>query len=103
MYECVDKDPESIPGSAGSSDPKAYLQLVEPKCNGMLCPPYDAEKELTCAGPEINFKGRVLHSFTVHLECGQCTLVVYIDNLTCSSRPMYINIWQDNTERECPI
>ena len=42
-------DPESIPGSAGTSDPKDYFQLIEPSCNGMLCPPYDDEKELTCA------------------------------------------------------
>ena len=48
MYECVDKDPESIPGSAGGSDPRAVMEVVEPTCNGLLCPPYDAEKELTC-------------------------------------------------------
>ena len=48
MYECVDKDPESVPGSTGYSDPTAYFQLVEPYCNGLSCPPYDAEKELTC-------------------------------------------------------
>ena len=48
MYECVDKDPESVLGSASGSDPRALFQLVEPNCNGMLCPPYDAEKELTC-------------------------------------------------------
>ena len=48
MYECVDKDPESVPGLDGGSDPRAYLQLVEPQCNGLSCPPYDAEKELTC-------------------------------------------------------
>ena len=49
MYECVDKDPESVPGSAGTSDPKSMMEVVEPTCNGLLCPPYDAEKELTCA------------------------------------------------------
>ena len=48
MYECVDKDPESVPGSAGNSDPRGRLFLVEPNCNGMLCPPYDDEKELIC-------------------------------------------------------
>ena len=45
MYECVDKDPESVPGSAGDSDPRGLFYLVEPYCNGLLCPPYD----LTCA------------------------------------------------------
>ena len=47
MYECIDKDPELILGRG--SDPRAYFELVEPYCNGLSCPPYDAEKELTCA------------------------------------------------------
>ena len=46
MYECVDRDPES--GQYGGSDPRAFFMLVEPYCNGLSCPPYDAEKELTC-------------------------------------------------------
>ena len=49
MYECVDKSPESIPGLNGASDPRAIFYLVEPYCNGLSCPPYDAGKELTCA------------------------------------------------------
>ena len=48
MYECVDKDPESVPGSAGVTEPRTFFQLVEPYCIGLSCPPYDAEKELTC-------------------------------------------------------
>ena len=48
MYECVDKDPESIPGLDAGSNPKALLEIVEPQCNGLSCPLYDAEKELTC-------------------------------------------------------
>ena len=48
MFECVDKNPESVPGSAGASDPRAYFQTVEPYCNGLLCPPYNDEKELIC-------------------------------------------------------
>ena len=31
------------------SSPQTYFQTVEPNCNAMLCPPYDDEKELTCA------------------------------------------------------
>ena len=49
MYECVDKNPESVPGSNGWSGARAGIYLVEPYCNGLSCPPYDAEKELTCA------------------------------------------------------
>ena len=48
MYECVDKDPESVPESVSDSNPRALLEVVEPTCNGLSCPPYDAEKELTC-------------------------------------------------------
>ena len=50
MYECVDKDPESVPGlnASGRSNPVTYFQHVEPVCGGLACPPYSAEKELTC-------------------------------------------------------
>ena len=48
MYECVDKNPDSVPGSASSTDGAAFYH-VEASCNGMLCPPYDPQKELTCA------------------------------------------------------
>ena len=48
MYECVDKNPDSVPGSAASTD-GALFYHVEASCNGMLCPPYDPQKELTCA------------------------------------------------------
>ena len=50
MYECVDKDPESVLGlnavnwSAGS----AMFDHIEASCNGMDCNHYDAGKELTC-------------------------------------------------------
>ena len=47
-FECIDKDPESIPGSSANTN-GALLYLVEAKCTGIPCPPYDAEKELTCA------------------------------------------------------
>ena len=48
MYECVDKNPDSVPGSASNTD-GALFYHVEASCNGMLCPPYDPQKELTCA------------------------------------------------------
>ena len=48
MHECVDKDPEGVPGSAASTDPAMFFQ-VEANCNGLPCPPYDPQKELTCA------------------------------------------------------
>ena len=46
-YECVDKDPESVPGlNVGRAHSLFYH--VEPNCAGLSCPPYDAQKELTC-------------------------------------------------------
>ena len=52
QYECVDKDPESVPGldDAGWRQGRgtAILNHVEISCNGMACPPYEAGKELTC-------------------------------------------------------
>ena len=46
-FECVDKDQESVPGSeVGTLG--ALLHHVEANCNGMPCPPYDSQKELTC-------------------------------------------------------
>ena len=49
-YECVDKDPESVPGSngAGWTSGSGLFNHVEASCNGMACPPYGAGKELTC-------------------------------------------------------
>ena len=48
MFACVDKDAESIPGGTGDQN-GALFNHVEASCNGILCPPYDTERELTCA------------------------------------------------------
>ena len=49
-YECVDKDPESVPGlnAAGWGSGSGLFSHVEASCNGMACPPYVAGRELTC-------------------------------------------------------
>ena len=49
-YECVDKDPESVPGlnAAGWTSGGGIFGHVEASCNGMACPPYVAGRELTC-------------------------------------------------------
>ena len=47
-YECVDKDPESVPGLDAWSGDNALFYHVEPNCAGLSCPPYVAQKELTC-------------------------------------------------------
>ena len=48
MFECVDKNPDSVPGSASNHDGAVFYH-TEANCNGMPCPPYDPQKELTCA------------------------------------------------------
>ena len=49
-YECVDKDPESVPGlnAWGGYSGSGIFSHVEASCNGMACPPYVAGRELTC-------------------------------------------------------
>ena len=47
-YECVNINAESIPGSSAQTD-GGLFHHVEATCNGILCPPYDPQKELTCA------------------------------------------------------
>ena len=48
MYECVDRSQESVSGSQANTDGALFFH-VEANCNGLQCPPYDAQKELTCA------------------------------------------------------
>ena len=47
-FECVDASPETIVG--GSADQNgARFYHVEPRCGSLPCPPYDQQKEMTCA------------------------------------------------------
>ena len=49
-FECVDKDLESIPGSANHlSETSGLFGHVEALCdNGLPCPPYNNYKEINC-------------------------------------------------------
>jgi len=38
MFECVDKNPDSLPGSAANTD-GAQFWHTEASCNGLPCPP----------------------------------------------------------------
>ena len=44
---CMDKDPEAVRGEAADTN-GALFHHTEAVCNGIDCPPYDPEKELTC-------------------------------------------------------
>ena len=46
MYECIDRNPETIPDSAANAGGAVFYH-VEADCNGLPCGPYDPEKELT--------------------------------------------------------
>ena len=46
-FECIDQNPQTVPGQAADTD-GARIHHVEASCNGMPCPPYDPQKELTC-------------------------------------------------------
>ena len=47
MFECMDQSPQSVPGSAVNTN-GALFYHTEVKCNGIPCPPYDKQKEVTC-------------------------------------------------------
>ena len=44
---CVDKDPKTVPGEADHTRGTRF-QHIKATCNGIQCPPYDSQKELTC-------------------------------------------------------
>ena len=48
MHECVDQNPETVPGGAGSQAGSVFHH-VEATCTGIACPPYTAGRELACA------------------------------------------------------
>ena len=47
MFECVDLNPESVPGSSSNVD-GALFHHTEAVCSGLPCPPYNPAKELLC-------------------------------------------------------
>ena len=49
MFECVDKDQESLPGGGTTNTDGVLFYHVEAVCNtGLPCPPYNNHKELNC-------------------------------------------------------
>ena len=47
MFECVDRYAQALPGLAADTEGVRFL-FTEGTCNGLPCPPYDPQKELTC-------------------------------------------------------
>ena len=47
VYECVDENPESIPGSSANTN-GALFHFTLSTCNGLPCPPYVNNRAITC-------------------------------------------------------
>ena len=47
VYECVDENPESIPGSSANTN-GALFHFIRSTCNGLPCPPYVNNRAITC-------------------------------------------------------
>ena len=47
-FECVDRAAEVVEGSRKNIDGALFF-YVEPRCGSLPCPPYDEQKEMTCA------------------------------------------------------
>ena len=48
LFECMDRNPESVPGSAGIQK-GAYFYHAESNCLSLPCPPYVSGREVSCA------------------------------------------------------
>ena len=46
-YSCIDVDAEPIPGTASDVDGALFYPTVT-TCNGLLCPPYENNRQLSC-------------------------------------------------------
>ena len=47
-FECVDMAPETVADGEANQD-GALFYHIEPRCGSLPCPPYDEQKEMTCA------------------------------------------------------
>ncbi len=46
-YTCVDVDPEVVPGESSNTNPSLFYHTIT-DCNGLLCPPYENGRMLSC-------------------------------------------------------
>ena len=47
-FECVDATPEAVVGGHANQN-GALFYHIEPRCGSLSCPPYEQQKEITCA------------------------------------------------------
>ena len=48
-YTCIDNTPEVIAGTSGNEDPGSLFYYTISNCVGLLCPPYEHSRILSCA------------------------------------------------------
>ena len=48
FFECIDQQPQSVPGLNAHDNNNAIYYHVEATCNSLSCPPYNTQKEVTC-------------------------------------------------------
>ncbi len=90
MFECVDRNPEAVPGSYRNEDGVLFYH-VEASCNGLPCPPYDQTKELNCA----------VCTRWSSLNCMQCTNSInnnYVYMPCITMKLMFEQCWYENTK-----
>ena len=46
-YTCIDVNPEPIPGEGDNTNPSLFYHTIT-DCNGLLCPPYEDNCQLSC-------------------------------------------------------
>lgn len=47
-YICVDRNPEKVPGGEGQQS-SIHMYPVKVSCTGIACPPFNSQKDVTCA------------------------------------------------------
>ena len=47
-FDCVDVNPDVVPGSTGDTNGALFYYVIA-SCNGLQCPPYEANRVVSCA------------------------------------------------------
>ena len=82
VYECVDKDAESIPGSIANIN-GALFYHVQAQCNGLLFPLYDNERVILCGIYQVNktiLQINLWHWFAFKWFCTLYFVIQYFEN-----------------------
>lgn len=89
MFECVDSRPDVIPGTGGETPHVSVFYHTEANCNGLQCPPYNPQKELTCV--VCTRWSSWVHTYLEHesTEINYCTA---LGNRLCTAIRKYTSV-----------